>query len=1370
MSLDDLRALNAATSQRDRLAGAPAPGRVRIDGRSLAEVLAFAADYGALIRFYDLADAPQGHWSAFFLVDESIRLALWAGLDVKDIEGEFDRLLADLRRTRGLQARLERVETATAVLLKLMRILDQDGVGAAGLSQALERLAASSRRDLLAAPAKRLAAHLGQATPAERLRKESAAFSDSWFEQFVDFLQELAGALVTALSQGRARAVSELEASLHSQTHPPQSGLYDAFAVLLGHAQASINRFPERLIEFYAADVLRQTRRAGSSDSVWLTFTPAKGVDRVELPKDAVFVAGVDAKGDDIGYALETELAADAAAVSDLCMVTATQAPPVPDAEPAPAQVFSGSVALADAPPTIAAPVPLFGAASAGEDGPLTTTLASLGFAIASPTLLLAGGARTISVGLCLTPDSVEALTPILTEIGAVAGLAPEAVLAALIRAGLSLSYSTAGGWVAISDFSVTAPAADTADAVYTLVVELDPDADPVLPMDATPAAADATPPDGAVPDAATPTLMAALVQAPATLGDPDAPVAVYPYAVLSRIVLERVSVTAAVKDLSDLEVTTPTGPADTSQPFPTFGSPPVQYATLDVRAEELFVKRVTSLSLTLGWFGLPVTSTGFRGYYLGYVIDANGVTQPPGSLFGNASFQGALSVDNPGDWTIVSDDQYLFATRDETTYPADAPVLDETVLPAAVEPSTPPAYYDPASSAVRLTLTQPDYAFGAVLYAPNVVAASLQATAAASACAQRCAELPRHRFRALIEPVAAANGASGDAELGEAVKAATAQALAALDKAATHAIDEAVARSSADPATQTRWRAEFADALGAPRRGGLPRFFPRRSHDVPDAATVHEKLSAWLSAWSAGASAQLGPAARERADAAQALIDAGDALGRAQATVERQPAAQARATLSAALIDIQARLDAALGPDGQTCVQKCMAENPVVFPNQPWLPQTSRLSLTYTAETALPSAADATASQAAAWYYLTPFDTVMPVAWSAGEAVPLLAPIPDEGALYIGLSSPMRETATLLFRLAPPAGGWPTDTPAVAWAAANDTGGWTPLTPLRDTTNGLKNSGIVTLTLEPADPDAPLWLRVSTQRDASGFPDLAALVTNAATARWIGPGGAETLGTPLAAGSIAKSLKPMPGLGTVDQPEPSVGGAPEVTGPSFFLWLAERLRHKDYGIQAWDYARLALAAFPSLWQLAVVPASDGTGAPTPGHVWIVPVPGPETPAIADRTIPSNDATMLKEIGDFLSEKISPFIKLVLTNPPYLRLTVDADVFFAEEDSVEACCARLNDELVDYLSPWPTPGLGPRPADYYTRRQVAHFIRHRPYVRGISSLRLIPAGAPHGWRYLTSALQHEITGKTQSESRPGADVLVVKPPTERTLP
>jgi len=1351
---DDLLILNTGTTQRDRLLAAPEPGRVEVDGRTLEQLLAFAADYGRLIQYYDLENMPDGDWSIFFAHDPSIALAIQAGLDLDAIERELDFLMAELRAARTLEARLQLAERTFGGTTRLVGVLNRGRWWITGIEEALTAAIGLPEHELLLAePARRMMLHLGGRSVEHWLRRDIEGVVRGWFDAFVEHLEDFAAALLTALQHGRADALKALELSMQAEGHAPQAALYNAFVKLFGYAQETINRFPRRLVAFYHDAILRQNSRVGSPDQLYLTFTPAKGVKQASIPKGTIFPAGADADGKTIAYAIDQALTVDAASVAALRTLTVTQEAPVPTASAVPAMVLSGTVALSDQPPPIAQPFPIFGAATPGTSGSLVSAPASLGFALAGPTLMAAGGERQVSIGLTVDPASLTALTPLLQAIGGGAGLTPQAVLAQVLQAAFALRYSTAGGWIDIEGYSVVPPP-DDQSTLFTLAFTLTPDAEPFVAMATTPAVKTAIPPTpgSAVPDPAQPTLLASLLQQRVPVGQGGTTVDIYPYAVLSSVSLSDLSVTVAVSGLADLTLSTPVGPIDTSQPFPLFGSPPVQYAALDIAAPELFAKQLDSFALSIAWFGLPVTSTGFKGYYEAYVIDADGNSVPPGSLFDNMIFQAGLTVMRPGLWTIGTEASgataatplYLFRTDPDNPVPApDAPVLPQTEIDApSIVPAVPPSYYDPATSTIRLSLAEPAYAFGNMLYPANVMAASVQLTAAASACAQKCGSSQSGAAPAAaavhLNTVKTTNAQAPDSQYGQSIKSSVETAIANMSGSALKAIHDAIGKSSISGDTKSSLQDSLKAALGKAEPGSLLQRLNPFAEKGPTGGDILTNLEGWI----AENSGKLGAEAQGHLGQASAILAAGGKLSDAQAKTADDPPSVARPVMSAAVEDAQSGLTAAAGDDTQKCIQDCMAGEPQTgFPNQPWLPTAVGLTVDYTAAADIPAA-----GAPDSFFHLLPFDGSAVVVWTAGTPVPLLEPIALEGALYAGLSEPA-ESLSLLFRMAPPSGGWPVETPTVSWAQqAGD--GWTPLTPLRDNTNDLRNSGIVSLSLADRPDTGPVWLRIGVSADADGFPLLAALTTNAATADWVGPGGATTLGKPLPSGTIKKSAQPLPGIGTIDQPVPSFGGRPEETGPAFEMWLAERLRHKDYGILAWDYARLVLAAFPSLWQVAVVQASDPSGGRAPGHVWVVPVPGPNSLNIVDPTIPANDSAMLGEIADMLGAKISPFIQLAVTNPPYRRLKVTARLVFDEANTVQACVDRLNDDLVAFLSPWPTRGLGPRPDDYYTRDQVAHFIRHRPYVLGILSLRLDPdpPGAA-GWHYLTSALSHDLTGE-----------------------
>ncbi len=1344
--------LNQATSQLDRRREAPAPERVAVDGRSLADLLAFAAEYGALINFYDLADRVDGDWTVFFASDPSIALALLACLDLPRIGADLRRLLAEIRAMEGSSRRLRALRRPIGAGMRLVGILDRAHAATEG------SLARVLRREIqagLAGRLQRFAAHLA-AGPDHGLPVDLAGLSAvwglspapgggavpiardrAWVNLLIALFQELIDLLLAVLHRLRDAAAQLLEASLQSEGHAPQSALYVAFAVLFRHAQDTVNRFPRKLVDFYYDTILRQSMRAAVPDQLYLTFTPDKDVIEAAVPKATSFPAGTDAAGATIGYAAERSLAVYATAVAglstlhvaDAALMLDSHGQPVGDAVPA--LVLSGQADLADP-----APFPPFGTGQAGTSGALTSVPATLGFAVSSPTLTLAGGNRIVHLWLTPTADSLDALMPMLTAIGdAAGGLAPLDVLADLLQDGFVLTYSTAAGWAAIDGYTVLPPASTGEPAIFDLSFTLKVGAEPV-----------ATGPGWTAP-----AIRAALLQQRVAIGNAATAVTVYPYAVLAGLALSALEIEVSVDDLDDLTLSTPNGAVDPSKPYALFGSPPVQYGSIAISAPELFLKRLDRLSLALDWYGLPRTATGFEGYYQGYVVDLDGNT-PVTPLFENTTFQATIDVVDPGWWQIAppasdAGPTYLFRTSADDPVPAaDKPVLDTTGFDAlTVEPATPPAYYDPTLSAIRLALAQPSYAFGDTLYARNVMAAALQEMPLAAACAEQCAAncKPPAEVAALapaLGPVVSTNADAPDGNYREAIAEAVAKVLPQLTGAALKAVNDGLDKlKPAMPADELATvRAGLRDALATVPQGGrgvLSRLSGWFNRTEPDAADVAQNLRTWLD----GTGVTLGRATTADFARARTVLDAADRIVAAAADAETQPPAVARPQMAAAVLAASETLVNTHAEDMQACLKACMGAQPTkLYPNAPWLPMVSRLRLDYGARSRLPDAA----LDGDGFWHLIPSDQRQPVAWPAGGAVPLLAPQPLQGSLFIALTATVAQP-TLLFQMTVGPAGWSSDPPTVDWAQAV-AGGWLPLVPpdglQGDGTNGLQNSGIVTLGLAPGD--GPALLRLSVASGADSFPLLGGVAANALIAGWVGPGGAATLDTPVPPGTITKSDPPLEGIATIDQPLASFGGRSEAAGPPFQMWMAERLRHKDRAIQGWDYARLALAEFPALWQLGVVPARNDTA----GRVRLIVVPGPATPGIADPAMPLADPQMLGEIGTLFESRISPFARLEIDNPPYLAVTVRATLEFSDADTVAAWIARLNGELVAWLSPWPDPLLGPRPADYYTTFAVGEFIRRRPYVRAILSLAL-DCPAPDGWCYLTSAPQHDLQGE-----------------------
>jgi hypothetical protein len=146
--------------------------------------------------------------------------------------------------------------------------------------------------------------------------------------------------------------------------------------------------------------------------------------------------------------------------------------------------------------------------------------------------------------------------------------------------------------------------------------------------------------------------------------------------------------------------------------------------------------------------------------------------------------------------------------------------------------------------------------------------------------------------------------------------------------------------------------------------------------------------------------------------------------------------------------------------------------------------------------------------------------------------------------------------------------------------------------------------------------------------------------------------------------------------------------------------------------------------------------------------VLIVIVPGPDSLDAVDPTVPKAPADQLDRIETYLEGLASPFVRLHVVNPVYVRITVDASVQLTRDSDPGTNIERLNTDLVGYLSPWYYDAArAARQGRYASEADISEFIQTRPYVEGLDCITFSYDPAPEKleWCFLTSAPAHRIT-------------------------
>ena len=271
------------------------------------------------------------------------------------------------------------------------------------------------------------------------------------------------------------------------------------------------------------------------------------------------------------------------------------------------------------------------------------------------------------------------------------------------------VALSVPGGWYeADGAFVVPAPAEPGAAAAaggVQLVIRLLPEDPPVVACHA--------PTHGAPWPEGLPLLRLQL----------KAQARLYPYSLLSDVLLSEVTVAVEVHGVRELALHNQLGRLDASKPFNPFGPLPTPSSYLVFGSPEAARKNLVSLHMLVEWGGLPPGAGGFAAYYEGYEpVD-------------NRSFTATTAILRDGQWQAAGAPigQPLFADADASGQlsPCKCLVVDEAALAkhqravegglqeAAAAAALPELTWGPSArnGFFRLQLSGPPMAFGHQAY-----------------------------------------------------------------------------------------------------------------------------------------------------------------------------------------------------------------------------------------------------------------------------------------------------------------------------------------------------------------------------------------------------------------------------------------------------------------------------------------------------------------------------------------------------------------------------------------------------------------------------------------------------------------------------
>ncbi len=366
----------------------------------------------------------------------------------------------------------------------------------------------------------------------------------------------------------------------------------------------------------------------------------------------------------------------------------------------------------------------------------------------------------------------------------------------------------------------------------------------------------------------------------------------------------------------------------------------------------------------------------------------------------------------------------------------------------------------------------------------------------------------------------------------------------------------------------------------------------------------------------------------------------------------------------------------------------------PPELPNPPYTPTISSLALDYTSKLEIDVASSNEVDQ---FFHIHPFGNA-----ELGETSErsLLPQFDDEGTLLVGVKDlEAGQLISFLFQFAEGSAESQQDETKINWSYLSNNQ-WVLFQSneiVLDTTSEFITSGIVRLILPISAtndntilPSGLHWIKVAAKSHSAGIPKLIKIYTQATIARYQprDENDLNHLKSPLKEGSIRRMKQKVVEIKSVYQPSASFGGKVAEQDHDYYVRVSERLRHKKRAVSIWDYERLILENFPSIYKTRILPHTNQSSENAPGSVTAVVIPDPRNQNAIDPFEPKANVKTLLSIRDYLASLSGSFVHLTVQNPIYEQLLVDCKVGYHTEYDPNFYSSELNTAIQKYLSPW----------------------------------------------------------------------------------
>lgn len=425
-------------------------------------------------------------------------------------------------------------------------------------------------------------------------------------------------------------------------------------------------------------------------------------------------------------------------------------------------------------------------------------------------------------------------------------------------------------------------------------------------------------------------------------------------------------------------------------------------------------------------------------------------------------------------------------------------------------------------------------------------------------------------------------------------------------------------------------------------------------------------------------------------------------------------------------------------------------------IPVEPYTPKIKSIELDYTASVTMNSSESNSGTNFDQLYHCHPFGTQLVFGGSESQDDVLLLPtfvhgvdteIDHTGEFLIGLSGLQPpQQLSLLFKMVEGSGDPTLDSPPVHWFYLSEEG-WQLFESAdiaKDTTNGLLDSGIIRLNMpQVATDDSTLlpgnlhWIKAAVNDNAGAVSRIVNVHAQALTAEFKDEDNDPNfLNEVLSAQTIGKLKDNKSEVKKIKQPYASEGGKVAEQDEEYYRRVNERLRHKDRGINVWDYERLVLQQFPSIYKVKCINHSvyglekngrEMNAEFAPGYVTLIVVPDLSNKQAFNPLKPRVSLNVLGKVERFLKRKISVFAaeNMEVSNPLFEQIKAELFVEFNPGEDEGFHRNKLVKDITAFLSPWAyKEGKEISFGGSIHKSVILNFIEERPYVDFVTDFKI----------------------------------------------